>query len=475
MSEEEQQSQAGDTNSGTTPMRRPECYGRSRVDAAAGIPNPVYASNPGATQMSGSYADAAARIPNPMYASNAATWHSRCATLPSSQLGGSVLPDYYAETLKSTSPIYTRKGSGLSTPLADLSATCRLQPLSFWRSLQNAAAKMLNPIYTSSSADPPMDQPQTDNQARANDDENTPDATHASIQADPPLGQPQTDQPARVNDDANTPDHTYANIPDGAYPGGASGRRGVCSFPRARRSCLAAGIAVLLSLAAVGLAPLTFSNKQGISQLSTTVDALKRDQYSLKRDQDDMRRLCNTVDALKRDLHEMRRLATTVDALKRDQDDKRRLCNTVDALKRDLNKMRRLATTADVLKRDLDNERSRTASLEKRLIEKTLHGGTLATPRDAVTEPFLAALTLHSSLSFWIGLHDQREEGRYEWVDGSALGTYNSWIEGQPDNAWNEDCVAHNSYIPRMRKDYWGDFPCETRFSFICQTAPGRP
>ncbi|KAI8491047.1 hypothetical protein Bbelb_310880 [Branchiostoma belcheri] len=50
-----------------------------------------------------------------------ATWHSRCATLPPRRLGGSVLPDYYADTLKSTSPVYTRKGSGLSTPLADLS------------------------------------------------------------------------------------------------------------------------------------------------------------------------------------------------------------------------------------------------------------------------------------------------------------------------------------------------------------------
>ncbi|KAI8491859.1 hypothetical protein Bbelb_302320 [Branchiostoma belcheri] len=51
---------------------------------------------------------------------------------------------------------------------------------------------------------------------------------------------------------------------DGAYPDGASGCRGVCSFLRARRSWLAAGIAVLLSLCAVGLAPLTFSNKQDV-------------------------------------------------------------------------------------------------------------------------------------------------------------------------------------------------------------------
>ncbi|XP_078697523.1 uncharacterized protein LOC144925412 [Branchiostoma floridae x Branchiostoma belcheri] len=127
-----------------------------------------------------------------------------------------------------------------------------------------------------------------------------------------------------------------------SYPGGASGRRGVCSFLRARRSCLAAGIAVLLSLGAVGLAPLTFSNKEEISQLSTTiVDALKRDQ-------DDIHQLFTTVDALerdqdalKRDQYDMRQLSATVDNLKRDQDDIHQLFTTVDALERDQDALQR--------------------------------------------------------------------------------------------------------------------------------------
>ncbi|XP_019624489.1 PREDICTED: ficolin-1-like [Branchiostoma belcheri] len=110
-------------------------------------------------------------------------------------------------------------------------------------------------------ADPPMHQPQTDYQARANDDEK-PDATYAAIPDDPLIDQPRIDHQARANDDENTPDATHPTIPDGACPGGASGRRGVCSFLRAHRSCQTAGIAVLLGLCAVGLAPLTFSNKQ---------------------------------------------------------------------------------------------------------------------------------------------------------------------------------------------------------------------
>ncbi|KAI8514541.1 hypothetical protein Bbelb_071320 [Branchiostoma belcheri] len=462
MSEEQQQSQAGDTFSGATPVRRPESYWRSRAEAAASTPNPMYASNAGTIPMQQpqslrSRDDAAANIPNPMYTSNAG-------------------------------------------------ATRMRRPLSYWRLRANAAAKMLNPMYASSSADspkhqpqtdnqarasndentpdvthanipddPPMHQPQTDYQARENDDENTPDATHVSIPDDPPMDQPQTDNQARANDDKNAPDGTQATIPDGAYPGGASGRRGVCSFLRARRICLAAGIAVLLGLVAVGL---TFSNKQEISQLSTTV---KRDLRqlattfdALKRDQDDMRQQSATVDTLKRDQDDM---STTVDALKRDQD----------ALKCDQDDMRQLSATVDALKRDLNNERNRIATLEQRLNEKTLRytiwrgicykafdtkkffsgaaaacradGGTLAIPRDAETDAFLISLcrSVSNGGPFWFGLHDQREEGRFEWMDGSALGPYSSWGPEQPNNNGDQDCVLYSARSPWRNKKSIGD------------------
>ncbi|KAI8491341.1 hypothetical protein Bbelb_309740 [Branchiostoma belcheri] len=431
MSEEEQQSQDGDTSA--TPMQQPDPYWRSRADASAKIPNPMYASNAGATRMR--------------------------------------------------------------------------QPQSYWRSLANAAAKMFNPMYSFSSADSPTHQPQTDYQARASNDENTPEATyatiaddppmdqpqaranddenthdaaHASIPDDPPMDQPQTDYQARANDDENINDVT----PDGAYPGGASGRRGVCSFLRARHICLAAGIAMLLSLGVVGLAPLTFSNKQEISQLSTTV---KRD----------LRRLSTTVNALKRDQADM---SNIVDALKRDQDNIRQLSNTVDALKRD----------QDALKRELDSERNRTATSEQRLNEKTLpscpegyimwrgicykafntsktfseagaacraDGGTLAMPRDAETNAFLISLymSVRDEFFFWIGLHDRCEEGRFEWVDGSALGPYSAWGQGQPsNNQVHSDCVAYSGYLSPCLKDKWYDAPCDAQYYYICQTVPGR-
>ncbi|KAI8484555.1 hypothetical protein Bbelb_376620 [Branchiostoma belcheri] len=582
------------------------------------------------------------------------------------------------------------------------------QPLSHWRSLANATAKMFNPMYAFSSDVPPMDQPQTDYQSRENDAVNTPEVTYASIPDDPPMDQPQTDYQARANDDENTPDVSHASIPahhkmkavmslsrfifvqrcckevsdscegltlfgdhvrtplqefptlctppiqpthpwtsprlitrhvqtttkthltshmppyqgffntptflyatkpDGPYPGGASSRRGVCSFLHARRSCMAAGIAVLLSLVAVGLAPLTFSNKQEISHLSTTVkldqdkirqlsatlNVLKRDQDTLRRlsttvdalklDQDTLRRLSTTVDALKLDQDTLQRLSTTVDALKRDQDGMsatvdalkrdqdtlRRLSATVDALKQDQDGMsstvdavkrgqddvRRLPTTVDALKcdrdnmsatvdalkrdqdgmsatvdavkrdqdgmsatadaskRDLDIERSQTPTSEKRLHERTLSccpegytirrgicykafktgksfseaaaacradGGTLAMPRDAETNAFLVSLykSLNIDDHFWFGLHDQREEGMFEWVDGSALGSYSSWGPGQPDNYiyrsyGDQDCVAYHGHptASPKDKDKWFDQPCGFWKNFICQAAPG--
>ncbi|XP_078684348.1 alpha-N-acetylgalactosamine-specific lectin-like [Branchiostoma floridae x Branchiostoma belcheri] len=197
----------------------------------------------------------------------------------------------------------------------------------------------------------------------------------------------------------------------------------------------------------------------------------------------------------------MRRLSTTVDALKRDQDDMRQLPTTVDALKRN----------QDALKRDLDKERSRTATLEQRLdeIEKTLppcpggytkwrgicymafntrktfdqaaaaclaDGGTLAMPRDAETNTFLISLykSVSEDWNFWFGLHDWREEGRFEWVDGSALGSYSSWAPGQPNNdPGDQDCVLYSTQS--SLKDKWFDYDCHQRFYFICQTAPGRP
>ncbi|XP_019643143.1 PREDICTED: C-type lectin domain family 4 member M-like [Branchiostoma belcheri] len=59
-------------------------------------------------------------------------------------------------------------------------------------------------------------------------------------------------------------------------------------------------------------------------------------------------------------------------------------------------------------------------------------GGTLAMPRDAGIDAFVVSL-MKQKFDFWIGLHDKRQEGKWEWIDGTALGTgYNRQVTGRP-------------------------------------------
>eukprot|EP00058_Branchiostoma_floridae_P015261 XP_002600749.1 hypothetical protein BRAFLDRAFT_83492 [Branchiostoma floridae] len=303
---------------------------------------------------------------------------------------------------------------------------------------------------TGGSGTTPMQQPQTDWQARADAAARIPNPMYSSRAGTTPMQQPQTDWQARADAAASIPNPMYASRADRTYPGGESGRGALCSFIRSHHSCMIAGIAVLLSLLAVGLAPLTFINKEEISQLTTTFDAFKRDQDGM-------------------------------------------------------------STTVDALKRDLDKERNRTAALEQRLHEMsktpgytmwnetcymvfntrktvsdaaaTCHedGGTLAMPRDAETDAFLISLVKQFVWSvldrgywgFWFGLHDRREEGSFEWVDGSALGAYNNWGRGQPDNrGGKEDCVFYET-IENITGTDWTDYRCSAQLRFICQAAPG--
>ncbi|XP_035688952.1 alpha-N-acetylgalactosamine-specific lectin-like [Branchiostoma floridae] len=107
--------------------------------------------------------------------------------------------------------------------------------------------------------------------------------------------------------------------------------------------------------------------------------------------------------------------------------------------------------------------------------------GILAMPRDAETNAFLISLInqFASSVlgpgysSFWFGLHDRWEDGIFEWEDGSALGTYNNWAPGQPDNRrGNKDCVFYNHETAgRM----WAVNSCSRQLFFICQAVPECP
>ncbi|CAH1224748.1 ASGR1 [Branchiostoma lanceolatum] len=97
-------------------------------------------------------------------------------------------------------------------------------------------------------------------------------------------------------------------------------------------------------------------------------------------------------------------------------------------------------------------------------------GGTLAMPRDPGTNGFLVSLinakyAFGGSGDYWFGLHDRNEEGKWRWLDGTALETRSTmWGRDQPNNLRvGEDCVVYGW------KNFWYDSVCQRKVKFICQ------
>ncbi|XP_062444638.1 C-type lectin domain family 19 member A isoform X2 [Rhea pennata] len=72
----------------------------------------------------------------------------------------------------------------------------------------------------------------------------------------------------------------------------------------------------------------------------------------------------------------------------------------------------------------------------------------------------------------WTGLNDLRQEGHFEWTDGSSY-DYNYWDGNQPDDGIHampaeEDCVQiwyrHSSALRS-----WNDNSCGRQFPFVCK------
>ncbi|XP_078658219.1 C-type mannose receptor 2-like [Branchiostoma floridae x Branchiostoma belcheri] len=100
-------------------------------------------------------------------------------------------------------------------------------------------------------------------------------------------------------------------------------------------------------------------------------------------------------------------------------------------------------------------------------------GGTLAMPRDRISSRRIAnMLTRYHTYEFWIGLHDQRKEGHFEWVDGTPLGAFQRWAPGQPDGDEGEDCATYWVYGAGGQCTNWNDAPCSRKLYFICDFHP---
>ena len=74
---------------------------------------------------------------------------------------------------------------------------------------------------------------------------------------------------------------------------------------------------------------------------------------------------------------------------------------------------------------------------------------------------------VNSGFGYWIGLTDAEVENHWKWSDGTPLGSYANWMNGEPNN-YNlllpgEDCVV-------LSYGGWYDYPCWYSWvKFICE------
>ncbi|KAI8504252.1 hypothetical protein Bbelb_183200 [Branchiostoma belcheri] len=94
-------------------------------------------------------------------------------------------------------------------------------------------------------------------------------------------------------------------------------------------------------------------------------------------------------------------------------------------------------------------------------------GGTLAIPRDAEINAFLASLPRAGDYNHWIGLQYRRTKGVFEWMDGSARVDYHSWDRGKPNKN-----IKTRSLCFLFRESKWRAAFCTRPFRFMCQIVP---
>ncbi|XP_068448752.1 CD209 antigen-like protein E [Clinocottus analis] len=65
----------------------------------------------------------------------------------------------------------------------------------------------------------------------------------------------------------------------------------------------------------------------------------------------------------------------------------------------------------------------------------------------------------------WIGLTDGETEGKWKWVDGTALST-SYWDSGEPNGGQKENCVE----LRFLKNKYsWNDGQCNWKIFWICE------
>ncbi|XP_064238041.1 CD209 antigen isoform X3 [Aotus nancymaae] len=91
-------------------------------------------------------------------------------------------------------------------------------------------------------------------------------------------------------------------------------------------------------------------------------------------------------------------------------------------------------------------------------------GAQLVVIKSDEEQNFLQLQSSRSNRFTWMGLSDLKQEGTWQWVDGSSLSPSlrRYWNKGEPNNIGEEDCAEFNG-------NGWNDDKCSVAKFWICK------
>ncbi|KAI8513880.1 hypothetical protein Bbelb_082040 [Branchiostoma belcheri] len=108
--------------------------------------------------------------------------------------------------------------------------------------------------------------------------------------------------------------------------------------------------------------------------------------------------------------------------------------------------------------------------------------GRLAMAKDEGTNDFLTRLKNDAcgKCQFHFGLNDTDTEGKWKWVDGSDLRSFDDWAPDEPDDGggwWCWGCKSQDCAVFKTNTNgnKWDDRQCSKALYFICEMSASQP
>ncbi|XP_062622106.1 perlucin-like protein isoform X2 [Saccostrea cucullata] len=98
-------------------------------------------------------------------------------------------------------------------------------------------------------------------------------------------------------------------------------------------------------------------------------------------------------------------------------------------------------------------------------------GSKLVEPKTMEEAWFLISHSQNLGKSFWMGMSDLVEEGRWEYSSTHDRVTLDLWQPGEPNAHTEENCML--MWQPFHGK--WGDYFCNKMINFVCEIDNGDP